>query len=385
MIPAHIPRVEISLDNLIHNLSQIRKRLARKDAIIAVVKDNAYGCGAGVISRALEQDGVNFFAVFSMAEASQLRAFHISSPILILGEAAADEIRWASSQNVRLTVNDMASLKKIAAAPCRSIVHVNINTGMNRLGLFPHEAGECAGYISAHADIELEGVFTHLANADIPQTATVSKQYDRFSEALRAFRGAGFSPKYIHVPNSAGLLRFGVPDEYCVRPGIILYGCKPDPAQEFPIDLRPVAALKAGIIKIMSVPAQTPVSYGGTYVTPRDTRIATAPLGYAHGLPRALSNKGEVLIGGRRFPIVGRVTMDYIMIDIQDDTDISCGDEVVALGSQGNETITADAIALQSNTIAYEILCGLNARINRFYLQGGRIIYSNDTLGNTQP
>lgn len=384
MIPVHIPRVEISLDNLIHNLNQIRKRLARKDAIIAVVKDNAYGCGACVISRTLEQEGIDFFAVFSAAEAKELRAFRISSPILILGEAAEDEIQWATSHNVRLTVNDMASLKKIAALPCRSIVHVNINTGMNRLGLFPHEAGACAGYISAHPTIELEGVFTHLANADIPRTAAVSEQYGRLSEALRAFRGAGFSPKYIHVPNSAGLLRTGMPDEYCVRPGILLYGCKPDPGQESPIDLRPVAALKAGIIKIMSLPARTPISYGGTYVTPRDTRIATAPLGYAHGLPRALSNKGEVLIRGRRFPVAGRVTMDYIMIDLQNDTDISCGDEVVALGTQGSETITADAIALQSDTIGYEILCGLNARINRYYFQGGRIIYSDETPGDPQ-
>jgi alanine racemase len=253
-------------------------------------------------------------------------------------------------------------------------VHLNINTGMNRLGILPEELGNFLNCIS-NGNTVLEGAFTHLSSADCPGTETVRHQYGRFDNVLGALAQAGRTPEVVHVSNSAGLLRFTIPPKYRVRPGILLYGCKPDPAQDFGISLLPVASLKAGVIKIQHYPSGTPVSYGGTYITPHDMLIATVPIGYAHGLPRSLSNTGTVLIGGKRCRVIGRVTMDYIMVDIHDNPHVSIGDEVVAMGSQGNETITADEIALQSGTIAYEILCGLCNRINRIWVKNGVIIH----------
>jgi alanine racemase len=170
-------------------------------------------------------------------------------------------------------------------------------------------------------------------------------------------------------------LRFPLSGCTLARPGIALYGCKPDPAQDFAIDLKPVASLISHVVKMKKLPGGTPVSYGGNYVTPADTWIATIPLGYAHGLPRYLNGKGSVLIGGSRYRIAGNVTMDYIMVDAGSNPSISVGDEVVAIGSQGSETITPDDVALIGNTIGYEVLCNLGTTIDRFYTRGGEIIY----------
>lgn len=374
MPPNHTPYIEIDLDKLVHNLGQVRKKIGASNSIIAVVKDNAYGLGAPVIAQTLEKEGVGFFAVACMDEARELRKHNIHSPILVLGACPQDDIVWASSNGVHVTLNDIAQLDLLADMGCMVKLHINVDTGMGRLGLFKSETDEALKIISSSGNIELEGIFTHFANADAPDTDKTSLQNMQFTEVLNSVKEKGLSPRYIHCSNSAAICRFQIPEGYYIRPGILLYGSRSDPTQDFDIDLLLIASLKASIIKIKKVPAGTPISYGGTYTTQEETLIATVPIGYTHGLPRALTNRGEVLIHGRRFPIVGKVTMDHIMIDIGSASDIAVGDEVVAMGKQGNETISPDDIALLSGTVSYEILTWLCNRIDRFYYRNNKIV-----------
>ena len=374
MLPSGTPYIEINLDSLVHNLNQVRKKLGASNSIIAVVKDNAYGLGAPVIAQILEKEGVGFFAVACMDEAKELREHSIHSPILVLGACSQDDITWASSNEVHVTLNDLAQLNQMVDLDCKVKLHINVDTGMGRLGLIKSETDEALKIISSSGTIELEGIFTHFANADVPDTDKTSLQYEQFTDVLNSVRENGLSPRYIHCSNSAAICRFQIPDNFYVRPGILLYGSRSDPAQIFDFDLLPIASLKANIIKIKKVPAGTSISYGGTYVAQEETLIATVPIGYTHGLPRALSNKGEVLIHGRCFPIVGKVTMDHIMVDIGPASDIAVGDEVVAMGKQGNETISPDDIALLSGTVSYEILTWLCNRIDRYYCRDDKIV-----------
>lgn len=374
MFPRYNPYIEISLDKLIHNLNEIRKKVSRSNRIIAVVKDNAYGCGAIAVARALEEEGVGFFAVANIDEARELRKYGINSKILIFGECSEKEIELASHNNISLTINDIESLKRIAKQNIKINLHINVNTGMNRLGISETEVDSAINILQSCSHLNLEGMFTHFPCADDPNTDTVNTQKNHFENSIRLVKSNGLNPKYIHLSNSAAIMHFPVPEEYFIRPGISIYGCKPDPSQDFDINLLPVASLKACIIKIKTVPAGTPISYGWKYKTEKKTGIATIPIGYAHGFPRLLTDKGEILIKGKRFPVVGTVTMDYIMADIGMGNNIHVGDEAVAIGTQGKEIISPDEIAIKCGTIGYEILCGLNNRTERFYTHNGKII-----------
>jgi alanine racemase len=369
-------RLVIHIDNVLHNATQACRGLPGMSSLIAVVKDCAYGLGAGPISMALERAGASFFAVARTDEAEALRRAGLESPILVLGAVARESIDWASRHGVRLTINDSADLNLLqAAAPRRCVtVHLNVDTGMGRLGLRLDEIELAARELDRHRDrIRLEGAFTHFACADSPDSSSVDRQCASLREALARLRRRGLSPDIVHCANSAAAMRYPPFDNWRIRPGIALYGCSPDPEQHFSRDLRTVVTLKAPIAKIKTIGAGECVSYGATWSAARPTTIATVPIGYAHGYPRALSNRGEALIRGRRHPIVGRVTMDYIMVDISESS-CAVGDEVVVIGRQGAETIRVDDIARQCNTIGYEILCGLSPRIDRVYVHTGSIV-----------
>jgi alanine racemase len=375
--PHYSPYVEISIDSLLHNLAQVSSALPRGVGVIAVVKDCSYGCGSVVIAKALERDGgVKFFAVARPQEAIALRKFGVGGTILVLGMATEEELRFGAASGVVFALNDLSDIDRWESYGIEVTFHVNIDTGMSRMGILPSEAGALASKIKATPKIRMDGAFTHMANADEPDTPTVARQLEKFTGAIGELRAAGCAPKHVHYGNSATFLRFPIEGCTLARPGIALYGCKPDPdpAQDFGISLKPVASLISHIVKMKKVPARTPVSYCGNYVTQADTHIATIPLGYAHGLPRYLNGKGEVLIGGKRYRIAGNVTMDYIMVDAGSSPVVSVGDEVVAIGAQGNETITPDDIAVIGGTIGYEVLCNLGTSIERFYIQGGKII-----------
>jgi len=371
----NIPYIEISLDNLLHNLAEVRSRLRDNAAVLAVVKDNAYGCGSRTIAQTLERKGaVGFFAVRSAAEAFYLRKKGVRSPILVLGPASKADVIKGSGNGVVFTLNDLADIDlwKSAGVPVR--FHCNIDTRMHRMGILPAEVPALAGAVAGEENLLLEGVFTHMANADEPGTSTAGEQLRRFNEALLILKERNIMPRHVHYANSSWIMRS--PDlagATLVRPGIALYGCRPDPKQAFPLDLRPVLSLKSRVVKMKKVPANTPVSYGGRYVTSAETVIATIALGYCHGLPRCLGNRGDVLIRGRRWRIAGTVTMDYIMVDAGPSPSMRVGDEAVAIGVQENERISPDDIALLDNTIGYEVMCRLSASIDRIYLSGGKI------------
>jgi alanine racemase len=370
------PHIEISLDNVLHNLKQIQS-LANPHGndIMAVVKDNAYGCGAAAIAGTLEKHGgVRFFTVARFQEACALRDSGINSPVLVLGKSTITQIKEGWNKRIIFTLNDLSDLKEWISNRLKVRFHLNIDTGMGRLGLLPSEIASFCELLIFQPEINFEGVFTHMARADEPQTCSVNHQLSVFRQALAYIRAQGFSPQHIHFGNSATLMRFDLKESTLVRPGIALYGCNPDPAQKFPLNLRPIASLKGTVVKIKQVPPGTEISYGGNYKTSSTTCIATIGLGYAHGLPRFLSNRGQVLIKGKRYRIAGNVTMDYIMVDVGIDPHISVGDEVVAMGYQGDDCISPDEIACLGNTIGYEVLCHLSRSIDRIYLLNDSIV-----------
>jgi alanine racemase len=369
------PHVEISLDNLIHNINQIKSVVPPSTGILAVVKDNSYGCGSIPIAKALEQHGnVKFFAVARVEEAFALIKSGIEGTILVLGRATSDQIDKASTHNIVFTINDLDDFDTWAQCHQNIRFHCIIDTAMHRMGLLPHEMPALIKKISSSTKFQLEGVFTHLSKADEPDTPTVATQRTIFFSCIQQLRENGIHPHHIHYGNSAGLMCFPMDECTLVRPGIAIYGCKPDPNRKFCLNLHPILSLKSVVAKIKKVPAGTPVSYGGNYITKSETFIATIAIGYAHGLPRFLGNKGSVLVNGKRYSIAGNVTMDYVMIDAGSEPKMKVGDEAVAIGAQGNEQITADEIAKIGNTISYEILCHISTAIERFYLFEDKIV-----------
>ncbi|MCL2688328.1 MAG: alanine racemase [Chitinispirillia bacterium] len=369
------PYVEISLDNLLHNLAQIRSVLPAGIGQIAVVKDCAYGCGSVQIASVLEKRGsVEFFAVARPQEAFYLRESGINAPVLILGQADDNEICLSVKQNIIFTLNDLSDINHWKKLGVDIRFHLHVDTGMNRMGILPAEISDVIDQLKNASNLHLEGIYTHMASADEINTSTVNNQLNKFTYCIDQLRSADLSPAHIHYGNSAAFLRFPIDGCTLVRPGIALYGCNPDPAQDFNVNLKQAASLKSRVVKMKKVAAGEPVSYCGNYITEKETYIATIALGYAHGLPRFLSNAGEVLIGGKRYRIAGNVTMDYIMVDAGPNPEIIIGDDVVAIGQQGEETITADEIALHGKTIGYEILCNLGTSIDRFYMLDGKVI-----------
>lgn len=369
-----LTRLEISIDALLRNCATIRSRLPAGTGILAVVKDRAYGCGSRHIARALEQlAGATFFAVNTPAEAFFLRDEGIRSDILILGPADWQFLADGAERGMVFTAGDIAALREWQTAGVPVRFHLNVDTRMHRLGILPPEVPLAADILLATPQLRLEGVFTHLAAADDPHSDTVAAQLRLFSDAVAFLRNKGISFVHTHYANSAGILWHDLAPCTLARPGIALYGCSPDPSRRNSPGLTPIVALKSTVVKIKKVPAGTPVSYGGRYVTGSETCIATVALGYGNGYPRSLSNRGHLLIRGERYRIAGTVTMDYCMVDAGPDPRFSVGDEAVAIGSQGTETITPDDIALLHGSIGYEILCGLNPSLERTYLHDGHI------------
>ncbi len=371
--PVDRPWITISLDNLVSNVALVKNRLPPDMPVMAVVKDRAYGLGAVHVARVLEDTGIEWFAVAHTGEARELRAAGITSPILVFGEAGPEDLRWGAQNRIRFALNSLESLKRWVATDATVTFHCTIDTGMTRLGLLPSAIGTLTEAVAEYGNLRMEGVFTHYASADEPGTDSVARQQTIFHEALSTLHAAGFARLLIHSFNSAAVVGFSPPQrDSLVRPGILLYGCKPDPLRDFGVKPYPVASLHAPVVRVRGIDPGTPVSYGGTWVASRHTRLATVAVGYGCGYPRALSNRGRLLIGGVAYPIVGRVTMDYTMVDIGPEGSVEIGDEAVALGPQGRECIEADEIARLCGTIGYEVLAGLSGSLDRYYFFGGR-------------
>lgn len=343
-------------------------------AVCVVVKADGYGHGAVAVARAVLEAGATWLAVALVEEGEALRQAGVGGPVLLLSEPPAEAMGAVVAARLTPTLYSGAGVAAAARAVARSHapvgVHLKVDTGMHRVGADPEDVVGLARAVVAERGLRLDGLWTHLAVADEPaQDAFTAVQLKRFEEARDSLAAAGISPGLLHAANSAGALAHPSARYDLVRCGISVYGYAPGAALAGAVDLRPVLSLKSRVSLVRTLPAGERLSYGRRYVVGEPGAvIATVPLGYADGVPRRLSAVGgEVLVGGRRRPLAGTVTMDQLMIDCGPGpaAGVAVGDEVVLLGRQGDEVITADEWAGRLDTISYEVLCGIGSRVPR--------------------
>jgi alanine racemase len=366
-------RAEINLGHLRHNL-KIVKRAAETSRVFGVLKADAYGHGAPAVARTLERSGIDGFCVALLEEAVELREAGIRVPILVMGGYYGQAWGEVLARDVTPVIYDVAQAEGIArevrlskGAPAS--VHFKIDTGMGRLGCELGRAEEVLERIRHIPEVRVIGLMTHLACADDENIDSVRVQLDRFEEATRVARQTGMTPEVRHAANSAALFRCRESRLDWVRPGIALFGVAPRFGD--PIDLRPAMSIRTEVVAVREMKKGEALGYGWTWRAKRASRVATIPMGYADGLSRHLSNRGEVLIAGKRAPIVGTVSMDLTMIDVTDHPGVAVRDEVVVLGPQqgplGKDAITATEIASHTGSIAWDILTSVSRRVPRFY------------------
>ncbi len=363
--------VEVDLSAIAHNVREVRRLIGPKPKIMAVVKAEAYGHGAVPVARAALEAGAEWLGVSLPEEGIALRRADLSAPILVVTPFQPD---WAEPFLVhRLTAavcQREAAEALSAAAMARGMstkVHLKVDTGMGRVGVSSVEALAFASWLCTLPGLSLGGVFSHLAKADERDKAHAQSQIRTFQRVCGALIASGIDPGLCHLANSAAII--DLPGAYfdLVRPGIMLYGLRPsDEVSLERVDLRPALSLLTRVVFVKRVPPGTGISYGQIYRTSKEATIATIPLGYADGWSRMLSGKAEALIRGRRYPIVGRICMDQCLVDLGDD-ETMVGDEVVLIGRQGRQTITADDVAKALGTINYEVVCMIGDRVPRVF------------------
>lgn len=360
-------RVGIDLPALSHNFSSIR-RYAGDRPVIAVVKADAYGHGAPEAARCLVEEGAAWLGVAFAPEAVELREAGIAAPIIVFFDPDPDTVFAHGLTPVVFDLKKAEALSREAERRHRPLrIHVKVDTGMGRLGLL----GDAAAGIRAIANLpalEIEGVMSHFSDADLRDPSFALFQISRFRELKADLAAGGLTPRVFHVANSAAVLSRPEAHFDAVRPGLMLYGYSPlenDAAATHPVDLRPVMRVTTRFVSIRKVPAGTAISYGRTWTTKRESVIGVLALGYADGFSRAFSNNGEVLVRGKRAPIVGRVCMDLTMVDLTDIPDVSESDEVAVIGEQGDEVVSAGDWAVRGGTIPYEILLSLGSRAKK--------------------
>ncbi len=366
-----VTRAEVDLDSIVRNARAMADR-AGGAVMCAVVKANAYGHGAIAVARTLERAAVKWLAVATVEEAVSLRQAGVEEPrILVLSEPPPDSEAALAEDRITPTVYTRACIDRLARAAARANrvlpVHLKVDTGMHRVGCRPAEAVELADHIAASASLELEGVWTHCARADEVDSPTTDQQLDLFDAVLAELAASGHEPPLIHAANSAAVLAHGRSHYGMVRCGIAIYGISPSPELSGRVDLQPSLRLVSAVSHVQTAAAGEGVSYGHFQRTRGDCVLATVPIGYADGIRRDLSaHGGQVLIGGRRRSIIGRVTMDQLVVDCGSDQ-VEVGDEVVLIGAQGDESITAEETAERLDTIGYEVVCAISARVPRVY------------------
>jgi len=376
----------IELDNVKYNLDQIAGRLSPGTKVIGVIKTDGYGHGALPIAKELEKlDYVHGYGVATAEEALMLKNHGIRKPIIIIGYSFPSAYEEMMVRSVRLTVfredmlEELNSLAGRLGLICN--VHIKVDTGMSRIGIFPDDSGiDFVRKALEYKNLKLEGIFTHFARADETDKKYANVQHDRFRSFVNRIKDElGYEFDIVHCANSAAIIDMPDTNYDCVRAGIIMYGMWPseDVSKDI-IDLKPLLSLRSHITFIKTVPANTQVSYGGTYVTDTDTKIATVPVGYGDGYPRSLSGKGYVLVRGIKVPILGRVCMDQFMIDVSQVKDIEEGDEVTLIGRDGDECITMEDLMEWSGMLNYELACIIGKRVPRVYTKGGEILYTRD-------
>lgn len=371
-------RVEVDQAALAHNIRAIHQFCGPDLIYMAVVKANAYGHGAVQAARIALKNGAGFLGVARFSEALELRGVGINAPILLFGDILPAQAVWAAGHDVRITLATLETARAVSEAARDAGVtvkaHIKVDTGMGRLG-FPagvdlDRAVENVIEVFGLAHLDMEGIYTHFASADDPDKSHTKRQLIHFLYVLESLEAKGIRFKLTHAANSAAALSLPESRFDMIRPGIAMYGLWPSPdmAGTGP-DLKPVLSIKTRVIQLKQVPKGFAVSYGSTWTARKPTTIATVAIGYADGYSRQLSSKGVMLVRGRRAPVVGRVCMDFTMLDVGHIPGVSPGDEVVALGAQGTETVSADELAQQLDTINYEITAGLTSRMPIHYIE----------------
>ncbi len=359
---------EVNLGNLAHNFKQIKKIVSADTRVMVCVKADAYGHGLIPVSKKLVSCGVDYLGVASIDEGIKLREAGITLPILILGLILKKDILPVFKYRLSTTICDeelaMAMNNKARSLGKRVNVHIKVDTGMGRIGVLHQDAEELIRKIHKLRFINIEGIFTHFAFADMNRNFT-SYQIDLFNRLIHKLSREGIRAPLIHAANSMGVIGYKKSHFNMVRPGLVVYGLYPK--KDLKVDLRPVLSLKTKVLFVKRLPKGHGVSYGHDYIAKNDTTIVTLPIGYGDGYPRNLSNCAPVIIKGKRFKISGRICMDQIMVDIGN-FKAKVGDEVVLIGSQGRACICAEELALLSETIPYEIVCGLGSRVPRIYI-----------------
>jgi alanine racemase len=360
----------IDMGALDHNFREV-VRCAGGQRVLAVVKAGAYGHGAVEVSKRLLMLGADLLGVALVEEGRELRDAGIHAPILVMGATFPEQAEAMVSLKLTPAIFSLPVAQALAEAAHRRRttvnIHVKIDTGMGRIGISPEDAPGFIAALQRMGSLSVEGLMTHFADADLQDKQFASQQMDRFEALLNALETRKISVPVRHAANSAAVLDFHRAFFTMVRPGLMLYGYNPLEEGTIGADLRQVLSLMTRIAFIKKVTAGTPISYGRTFTTKRESVIATLPIGYADGYSRSLSNKGMALVRGVRVPVIGRVCMDMCMIDVTDAPGVREGDDVVLIGSQGSERITADDIAAKTGTIAYEVLCGISNRVPRIY------------------
>ena len=371
---------EINLDNIAHNVKEIRRVTNKNAEIMGVVKADAYGHGVFEVTRTLLANGVSRLAVSMLDEAIQLRREGIEVPILVLGytdPARANEILENDVTQSVYSHELAQALSKEAVRQGKKVkLHIKIDTGMSRIGFMPgYSAVKNVMEIEKLPNVIIEGLFTHFASADEKDRDYTLMQFEKFMSICCELQRIGIHIPVKHCANSAGIIEYPEMHLDMVRPGIILYGMYPsNEVCKEKIDLKPAMTLKANVIMVKEIEQNTPISYGRIFTTERKSKIATIPIGYADGYSRMLSNKGRVLINGQFAPVVGRICMDQCMIDVTDiEGDIEVGDEVVLIGEQGQRNISVEDVAETIGIINYELVCIVGKRIPRAYVQNGKI------------
>lgn len=364
---------EVDLAAIAHNARTLKAMLRPPAQLMAVVKANGYGHGAVATARTALQHGAERLGVARVTEGSELRAAGIAAPILVLGPIAPAEAAEAVRARLGVAITSLhvarALSEQSAAQGVVTPVHLKIDTGMSRFGVPLNEATATARALLAMPALRLEGVFTHFASADERDQTFTREQVRRFERALAGLRESGIATPLRHAANSAATMS-GLDCHFdIVRAGLALYGIAPASWLPGSARLRPALSLKSRVAYVRSLPPGARVGYGGAHTIERATRAALVSIGYADGLRRALSNRGQVLIRGQRAPILGRVSMDQLVVD-GGICGAREGDEVVLIGRQGDAALSADEVAAWSDTIAYEILTGIGARVPRLYLNG---------------
>ena len=360
---------EIDLNAIAHNIKEAKKKINEGTKLCAVVKADAYGHGAVPVAKTALTAGADFLAVALLQEAIELREAEIKAPILILGALQEECAEETVSYEISQALFTLRSAELLSAAAVKlgkkAKVHLVIETGMNRIGVAPEQAGELAAAVAAMPGIEIEGCFSHFATADIKNKHYCNEQFDRFKQALTAIEAKGIAIPIKHIANSAAISEVPEMQLDMVRQGITLYGMWPSDEVVRSLNYEAAMKLKTKVIFIKQIEQGETVGYGRTFTADRPAKIATLPLGYADGISRKVSNKGYVLVKGKKAPIVGRVCMDQFMIDVTDIEKIEIGDEVLVFGSK---ELSADKVAEWTETISYEVLCAVSKRIPRIYI-----------------